>query len=218
MYGSEHTVDGKLTLGTCEVSIPRDHRLGELERPSIWSLEFGEDPDRHVVLLEITPRDESVFWEKMAYRVSSSSRREILVFVHGYKTTFADAARRTAQIAYDLNFDGAPICYSWPSYGELGDYAKDENNVQWTVPHLKNFLRDLANRVPKSTIHVIAHSMGNRAVSHALQLLAAEAIVEPCNMQHVILTAPDIDADTFRELAEAISLRMLRKTAQSTLK
>jgi esterase/lipase superfamily enzyme len=203
-YGAERSSGGKLTLGTCRVSIPRDHRLGELEHPSIWKLEFRENPEKHVVLLGITPEDESVFWKKLADGVSASNSRAAFIFVHGYDTTFEDAARRTAQIAHDLAFDGAPICYSWPSYGELADYAKDENNVQWTIPHLKNFLRELTTQFHVRTIHVIAHSMGNRAVSHALQLLAAEDTAKLCHMQHIVLTAPDIDADTFRELAQAI--------------
>ena len=204
MYGAERSLDGKLALGTCEVSIPPDHRIGELEHPSIWRLEFQEDPEKHVVLLGITPEGDSVFWKKLGDTVSASQQGAAFVFVHGYDTTFEDAARRTAQIAYDLTFDGAPICYSWPSYGELADYPKDENNVQWTVPHLKSFLRELANQLKVKTIHVIAHSMGNRAVSYALQLLRAEDIGRRVRMQHIVLTAPDIDADTFRELAAEI--------------
>ena len=47
-YGPER---GKLELGTCEVSIPKLHEVGELESPSVLRLEFREDPDRHVVLL-----------------------------------------------------------------------------------------------------------------------------------------------------------------------
>jgi esterase/lipase superfamily enzyme len=196
--------DGRLILGTCDVSIPRDHRLGQLEHPSIWKLEFRDDPEKHVVVLEVRVEDEPAFWKKLADRARKSSRGEAFVFVHGYDTTFEDSVRRTAQIAYDLGFDGAPICYSWPSYGQLADYAKDENNVQWTIPHLKNFLHQLTKQLDVRTVHVIAHSMGNRAVSYALQRLAAEDTTKLCHMQHIVLTAPDIDADTFRELARAV--------------
>ena len=35
------------------------------------------------------------------------------MFVHGFNVSFADAARRTAQIAYDLAF-GGPGALSWP--------------------------------------------------------------------------------------------------------
>jgi esterase/lipase superfamily enzyme len=211
-YGVDRNVNGQLALGTCEVSVPRDHRLGKLERPSIWRLEFREDPEIHIVLLSIEQENEPNFWAKLTERAGRTERGEVFVFVHGYHTTFEDAVRRTAQITYDLGFDGAPICYSWPSYGELADYAKDENNVQWSVPHLKEFLRTLSGQSDVKMIHLIAHSMGNRAVSHALQLLASEDQEERRRMHHVVLTAPDIDADTFREMAHKIKARSNRVT------
>src|SRR5262249_2696270 len=34
-----------------------------------------------------------------------------------FNVTFEDAVRRRAQIAYDLQFPGTPIRYSWPSQG-----------------------------------------------------------------------------------------------------
>ena len=41
--------------------------------------------------------------------------KQVFVFVHGFNVSFENALRRTAQIAYDLNFDGAPFLFSWPS-------------------------------------------------------------------------------------------------------
>jgi esterase/lipase superfamily enzyme len=203
-YGKERSAEGALSLGICEVSIPRDHRMGALEKPSIWRFEFRQDPAKHVVLLKVVPEKDQKFWGEVSTRVEKSKAKETFVFVHGYYTTFEDAARRTAQMAYDLGFDGAPICYSWPSQGELADYPIDETNAQWTVPHLKQFLQTLAESSQAKTIHVIAHSMGNRAVSNALQLLSTELETKPCRLRQLVLAAPDIDADTFRDLAESI--------------
>lgn len=190
LYGNERSLDGMLSLGTCAVSILRDHRLGQLEHAS-----------ENVVLLGITLEEASSFWVKLTGRIAESKDRQAFVFVHGYNTTFEDAARRTAQISYDLGFDGAAICYSWPSDSKFDDYRKDEDNAQWTIPHLKNFLRALATQSQVATVHVIAHSMGSRAVSYALQMLSADRN-KPCRMRHVVLTAPDIDADVFKGLAK----------------
>ncbi len=41
--------------------------------------------------------------------------------MHGYNTSFDNALYRTAQIAYDLDFDGATFLYSWPSGGARGE-------------------------------------------------------------------------------------------------
>jgi esterase/lipase superfamily enzyme len=177
--------------------------MGLLERPSIFRFEFREDPEKHIVLQKIISLGSQQFWEAVSARTQESKVNEAFVFVHGYCTTFEDAILRTAQMAYDLGFGGAPISYSWPSHGELADYPQDETNAQWSIPHLKSFLQDLAHFSGVKTIHVIAHSMGNRIVSHALQLLY-ENESKNCRMRHIVLTAPDIDADTFKEMAAAV--------------
>jgi esterase/lipase superfamily enzyme len=137
------------------------------------------------------------------------------VFVHGYNVTFENAARRTAQMAYDLAFEGAAILYSWPSKGSITGYPVDGTNVQWSTPHLKTFLADVATRTGAQTVHLIAHSMGNRALAGALQSLLAESRAEIHSVfREIVLTAPDIDADIFRR---DIAPRLANLPARVTL-
>jgi len=184
--------------GTCEVSVPIDHRMGELESPSVLKLEFQEDPAKHVILRRVEEEPADTFFAGLRASVNKSPRKEALVFVHGYNVTFADAARRTAQMAYDLNFEGAPIFYSWPSQGGFLPYEEDQTNVAWTVPHLKSFLSDIASRSGTGSLHLIAHSMGNRALTGALKSLAVERNKGLPVLNEIVLTAPDIDADIFK--------------------
>jgi esterase/lipase superfamily enzyme len=132
------------------------------------------------------------------------------VFIHGYNVSFEDGARRTAQMAYDLGFDGAPILYSWPSQGDPQAYPADEDSVQWTVEHLLAFLKDVAEKTGAQRVQLIAHSMGNRALANALDRLAAAH--SPVKFREVVLAAPDIDADIFRQLASAICSQSQRVT------
>lgn len=125
------------------------------------------------------------------------------MFVHGYNVSFEDAARRTGQIAYDLAFVGAPIFYSWPSNGNKIDYLKDETNIGWSTPHFQHFLTLLSRYSGAERVHIIAHSMGNRAVCDALKALSYNQD-NRLRFNHLVLAAPDIDADTFRELAETL--------------
>ncbi len=189
---------GEVQVGTCEVSIPKYHEVGVVERPSIFRLEFNEDPRKHVVLLDVQQETPDDFYAALKAKVASSPRDEAFVFVHGYNVTFEDAARRTAQLAYDLKFEGAPIFFSWPSQGGLLQYAVDETNVAWAVPHVKDFLVSVARRSGAGSIHLIAHSMGNRALTSALLAVAADMKDEAPLFHEVVLTAPDIDADVFR--------------------
>lgn len=210
IYGAQR---GALELGTCEVSVPEYHEVGQLESPSVLRLEFREDPQRHVVLLGVHPEPAERFYAELRASVAQSRAKQALVFIHGYNVGFAEAARRTAQIAYDLKFDGAPIFYSWPSQGKLLSYAVDETNVVWTVPHLKEFLTSVARRSGATSVHLIAHSMGNRALTSALREMALEMRDDCPRFHQVVLTAPDIDAEVFRrDLAPAIVTKADRVT------
>jgi esterase/lipase superfamily enzyme len=157
-------------------------------------------------MLSATPEDPEFFYSRVSDRVAESSRHEAFVFVHGFNVTFEDAARRTAQISYDLGFEGAAILYSWPSQGKLGfvDYNKDGRNAELSVPHLRTFLSQLAARTGVRIIHVIAHSMGNRVVVKALAGGAVSPAGGPFRIREVALMAPDIDAAEFRRLAVAM--------------
>nr|WP_315249422.1 alpha/beta hydrolase [uncultured Duganella sp.] len=201
-FGAGRAPQGALQHGVCDVTVPASHRLANLESPSWWRFEFRPDPTRHIVLQNVMVMDEDPFFASIQTAVNESPRHDAFVFVHGFNVSFEDAARRAAQMAFDLEFQGAPIIYSWPSQAALSDYTVDENNVIWTGPHLERFLEALAARSGAARIHVIAHSMGNRAVCDALAGLSRSAWAGRTVLRHLVLTAPDIDADTFKELAK----------------
>jgi esterase/lipase superfamily enzyme len=189
--------------------------MGAIERPSIWKLEFRPDPARHMTLLDLAPLPEGSFFRLLGSAVGRSAHREMLVFVHGFNVAFPEAVLRTAQMSYDLGFDGVPVTYSWPSRGELSplQYHADEATVEWTVPHLEGFLSALAARSGARSVYLIAHSMGNRALTAALERLAAKRAPGAAPLfSQIVLTAPDIDADTFADLARAFARSAERVT------
>ena len=49
-YGRKRIVGSEPLYGIADVSIPPDHRMGHLERPTIWRCEIQEHPTRHVIL------------------------------------------------------------------------------------------------------------------------------------------------------------------------
>ncbi|MCB1335312.1 MAG: alpha/beta hydrolase, partial [Roseivivax sp.] len=116
---------GTLELGIATVTIPDVHVPGLVEKPSIWRLEFRADPARHVVLQSVTPLEADAFYTHLHGAVEQSQRKEAFVFIHGYNVSFDKAARRAAQIAYDMSFAGVPILYSWPSADSTVGYMAD---------------------------------------------------------------------------------------------
>jgi esterase/lipase superfamily enzyme len=196
-YGSERT---ELQIGTCDVSIPRDHRMGAMERPSVLKLEFTEDPNRHIVIQDISPLDDKEFYKRVQQRADKAAESQAFVFVHGFGTSFAEAARRTAQLSYDLGFDGVPMCFSWPSKGEISEiaYQSDYDSARAGAADLKRFLENLKARTTIKHVHLIAHSMGNQVLTDALSEIAlAGTSTQSFHCDQLILAAPDLDAAVF---------------------
>ncbi|AYM76441.1 alpha/beta fold hydrolase [Janthinobacterium agaricidamnosum] len=191
--------NGPLSYGSCDISIPRDHRMGQLESPSLWRLEFRDDPAKHVVVLSADVQDHDNFFAALKTQIRASAGKSAFIFVHGYNVSFEDAARRTGQMAYDLGFDGAPVFYSWPSRGEVASYTIDENNIEWSTPHITAFLGDFLASTEAAQVYLVGHSMGSRGLARAVaDLLAAQPQLAQ-KITEIILSAPDIDAAIFKQ-------------------
>jgi esterase/lipase superfamily enzyme len=200
--GSYSAGPGELSVGVAHVSIPHDHRMGDLEFPKWWKQEFRPDPEMHVVLLSVDVLDRHAWIARAASAVKGSPARDALIFIHGYGISFEDAACGAAQIAYDLAFPGAPLLYSWPSASDIPRYKRDENNARWTVTHFTDFLRLALTEIEARAVHVVAHGMGNRPLMEALRTLGADSLpAGTAELSQVIFAAPDIDAAIFRDLA-----------------
>ena len=135
VYGAERA--RRLELGRALVTVPKAHQIPNLERPWVYRLPFTqivlhsepEDPRQHFTLKDVRPLSKEEFLQLVQERLKGSSdyKDHALVFVHGFNTSFEYALYRTAQIAYDIKFDGVPLLYSWPSMGSLTlhDYSHD---------------------------------------------------------------------------------------------
>ncbi|RKS28626.1 esterase/lipase superfamily enzyme [Pseudomonas sp. WPR_5_2] len=188
-----------ISYGTVNVSIPRDHKMGKLEAPSWWRLRFEQEPEFDVMVLRTESVSSTEFFSNLRRDVSDSATKSLLVFVHGFNVSFQDAARRTAQMSYDLGFTGVPAFFSWPSQDQLLSYSADEQAIIDAEPHLQQFLRDVLRQSDAESIYLIAHSMGNRGLTHALMALARTDPKEVKRIKEVILAAPDIGTIEFTE-------------------
>ncbi|MBU6303132.1 MAG: alpha/beta fold hydrolase [Verrucomicrobia bacterium] len=197
-FGPERNLEGEhLSYGRAMITIPKTHRMGTVERPVWWRFEFREDVGKHVTLMEPEVMSGEAFYGAMRAAAAVAPGKELLLFVHGFNVGYADAMRRTGQLSYDLGFGGITFCYSWPSQGEVAKYLVDKENSEWTAPHLAKVLGDLQRETRFEKVHVIAHSMGARVLSLALS--EAREAGFSLDLHNVILAAPDMDADIFRE-------------------
>ena len=202
-YSSER---GKLETGTVVVSVPRNRAVGEIPKPGILSFDVRPDPARHVIIgdMKIHP-DTEAFVREVKMELAKSQRREVFVLVHGYNTAFDAGIERTAQLSVDLEIDGAAVFYSWPSAGSLFSYKADRSQItDAAIADLETFLLILAEKTGADRISIVAHSMGNEFLTHALDKLADDRPGEKL-FNEVVFASPDVDADEFIDRVSGIS-------------
>jgi esterase/lipase superfamily enzyme len=207
-FGPRREATEVVHYGTCEVSIPPKHDVGAVERPVIGP----ENEQEHVVLQKTESLEEEAFFASIREQLSniSPSEKSCFVFIHGFNVDFENAARRTAQIHYDLKFEGVPIFFSWPSRANLRHYFSDRNEIEFSRYVIKQFLTDVAARSDAQRIHVIAHSMGADATCRAIAEMGDKGKV----FDQIVLAAPDIDREVFRR---QIAPRLTKTANRTTL-
>jgi len=192
-------VRGDLSYGVAHISIPPGHIMGQHEEPSLLKLEWTDDENKHIKVRDVIKLDQHDFDTRIGQAIESSPGNKLMVFVHGYNEDFPDASRMVAQFAEDLKFSGPVILFSWPSQGSLTGYTVDETNAEWAQAHFVEVLSTLLERVPVHNIYLVGHSMGNRIVGNAMIRLAGERLESDLVLvREIIMIAPDIDADVFR--------------------
>lgn len=197
-----------MSYGVVTVSIPATHHAGQLEAPlSFVRVRFLENAGKHVLLLRSDILSQAEFLGRVTSSWSAVDRRDALIFVHGFNNTFLDAARRTAQIAFDVGFQGLPVLFSWASRGSptpLG-YSSDSQTIQWSRTNLERFLEDFIASTDAQRIYLVGHSMGTQALTNAYVSLMQRRPELRERVKEIILAAPDIDAQIFRrDLAPAL--------------
>jgi esterase/lipase superfamily enzyme len=201
-----------LVTGVVTVSIPPVHKEGQIERPG-WVFDRQEDVKKHFVLTELRVVPGNDFYGELRgdFDRRSAEDRSAFVYIHGFNVTFDDAAYATAQIVYDLDFKGVPMMFSWPSQGKVLAYDGDEETVDFSAPNLQTFLERVARESGALRIHVMAHSMGNRLLTRALQEIVREADIQPL-FENVIMASPDVNARIFTRLWPQIKVAAKRFT------
>jgi esterase/lipase superfamily enzyme len=211
-FGSER--GHKLQLGRALITVPLIHKVPHIERPVVIEIPYfkvkiyeeKEDPQKHFTVQEITSLSEEQMLALIKQRLATSTtyKDHAFVFIHGFNTSFDCALYRTAQIAYDLRFDGVPFLYSWPSGGKVASYTYDHGSVEQAEPTLAEFLKLVIQKSGAKSISLIAHSMGNELLLRVLERLKPD-VPKGVVISQVILAAPDVDRDKFNIIAREIT-------------
>ncbi|MBP7709787.1 MAG: alpha/beta hydrolase [Rickettsiales bacterium] len=195
------TLGDSLRLGTCKISVPKNHATGEIS----LTKDNRQSSQNFFKILEAKSLEQADL-----PKVLKSSNRTPLVFVHGFNVRFEEAILRAAQIAYDLKYQGPIVLFTWPAGAGDGFFEQNllnktyENNsatAKSSVQIFKNFLSELQKNDIK--INLMVHSMGHQVVLPALKELA-ESGVRKTAINQLILNAPDFGVNDFGAVAKNI--------------
>jgi esterase/lipase superfamily enzyme len=136
-------------------------------------------------------------------RLAIAPRKEVVLFVHGYHTSFEQAALTMGELCHFLGRDFVCAMFTWPAGGRPGifGYASDRESSEYAVEDLLKTIRIIGRTPGVERIHLIAHSRGTDTLISALGQLSVEAYAlqsSPDREYHignVVLVAPDLDGD-----------------------
>lgn len=180
------------------VSVPPDHRAGDVELPSFGSA----NPEKHFVVTARRALEPDAFRAELASHISGriGNSRDVFIYVHGFNTRLEEARFRLAQIVADGGFTGVPILFAWQSKGELFAYESDKEAATASRDALQRLLMDVSQAPGVGRIQILAHSMGSWLTMEALREAAISGHPDlDGKLGSVMLAAPDIDLGVFRQ-------------------
>jgi esterase/lipase superfamily enzyme len=195
--------DKVIHYGTAYVHVPQSHEFGSVG--SWWITRVFTRSNAPLELEEIEPFNAATFFTRLAGTIRSRVEPgDVLVYLHGYNTTFEQAAIRAAQIGFDLKIPGAVAFFSWPSGGGplgLVGYNADRASIEASEAQIEEFLTRILTESGAARVHILAHSMGNLGLLRCLQRISQSLITKGLRFGQIFLAAPDIDRDLFTTLA-----------------
>ena len=125
-----------------------------------------------------------------------AANSDVVLFVHGFNISFNESIEVSLRMVQRTGILAIPVAYSWPSRARFSAYGADYDRNEWTIEHLQDFIQDVISALPEGKVlHVVAHSMGNRALLDAL----LRTHLPERRLGQLIMIAPDVDSEIFKD-------------------
>ncbi|MBO3762186.1 alpha/beta fold hydrolase [Ciceribacter sp. L1K22] len=192
--------DGKapeLNFAAYTVSVPPGHKAGEIE----WPKGGNPDPAKTFAVTAQRTLSADEFYREVGNqaKTEASDGTDVGVFVHGFNFNFQESLFRVVQMSADANVEGVPVLFAWPSQAAVTGYLADKESVTYSRDYLAETLTRLTAGRGKGRVLLFGHSMGGWLVVETLRQLKLSDRSDVLAKLNVMLAAPDIDVDVFRQ-------------------
>lgn len=188
----------RMSFSRFTVSIPPAHQPTQIEWPA-----GTPDPSRSFAVVDRSFLPKQAFLDEVQAASRSSAEVGAGIFVHGFNYNFPETVFRLAQLSADATLEGPQIAFSWPSQANLRGYLDDLNSAAYSRDYLAELIVDVAART-SGDIAIVGHSMGAWLVMETVRQLRLQGYDRVIARLRVILAAPDIDVDVFRQQLKVI--------------
>ncbi len=134
--------------------------------------------------------------------VGRGTRKDAYVFIPGTADSLESAAMTLAGLWHFLGRDGVAILYSWPANaGGLSGAAYGRESADFTLYHLREFLKLVGSSPDLERVHFVAHARGCDLLLNALREVVLTGggdvlkIQKELKLDTLVLAAPDLDTD-----------------------
>lgn len=137
--------------------------------------------------------------------------KDLLIYVHGFKTDPATCYARMVQL--ERLYGVICVAFSWPSNGDVLDYYDDKDEASLSGPALARFLAkigeymatyDKPDLVCRRRISMACHSMGSWVLENAVYSQVCEGVAW---LDNLVLVQADVNYADHREWVEKLNPR-----------
>lgn len=190
---------GALNFERIDVSIPPNHETGQIEWPR-----GAPDANSDFVTIGGMQYPDMRSFARAVAEADQSGHNETVIHIHGYNTTHGEAVYGAAQVAHDLDVPVPLVVFSWPSAAQVKGYVYDRDSALISRDMLEELIVAFA-QYPDRDLFITAHSMGSYLLMETLRQISISGRVDlKRDITGVLLLAPDIDTELFRDQAERI--------------
>jgi len=185
----------KLNFGLFDTSIEPSLGLGMLIDPTDWF------QNEEIQLDQVKSLQEDAMIAELRRQVEASPFRSLLININGFRERFPSALRKTAFLAHVLDIDTPMLVFDWP--GDQGNgprrYLRAQAIARESGVELATTIDRIVRDVQPERLWIVANSMGAEVVVSAFSELykQKEMADSETEIEHVILTAPDVSHQEF---------------------